>query len=60
MTQGTIFQISTDPELKEQDMLSNGSKRILGIAEGKYEIPDDIDELNDEIWKMFFEDYDIN
>lgn len=29
------------------------SKRTLGIANGKYEIPDDIDESNDEIAEMF-------
>ncbi len=28
-------------------------KRKLGIAEGKYDIPDDIDSLNDEIAEMF-------
>ena len=28
-------------------------KRILGIANGKYFIPDDIDECNDEIAEMF-------
>lgn len=29
------------------------TKRTLGIANGKYEIPDDIDESNDEIAEMF-------
>ena len=28
-------------------------KRTLGIANGKYSIPDDIDECNDEIAEMF-------
>lgn len=28
-------------------------KRILGIAEGKFTLPDDIDECNDEIARMF-------
>lgn len=32
---------------------STNSKRTLGIANGKYKIPDDIDESNDEILKMF-------
>lgn len=31
----------------------NGSKRTLGIANGKYKIPDDIDESNDAIAEMF-------
>ena len=30
-----------------------GEKRTLGIANGKYFIPDDIDECNDEIAEMF-------
>lgn len=30
-----------------------GEKRTLGIANGKYSIPDDIDECNDEIAEMF-------
>lgn len=30
-----------------------GSGRKLGIANGKYVIPDDIDECNDEISEMF-------
>ena len=29
------------------------TKRTLGIANGKYEIPDDIDESNDQIMEMF-------
>ena len=29
------------------------SKRTLGIANGKYKIPDDIDESNDEIAEIF-------
>lgn len=29
------------------------SKKILGIANGKYVIPDSIDECNDKIAKMF-------
>ncbi len=32
---------------------SSESNRTLGIAEGQYEIPDDIDESNDEIAEMF-------
>ncbi|MCX4327710.1 MAG: type II toxin-antitoxin system RelB/DinJ family antitoxin [Lachnospiraceae bacterium] len=32
---------------------SSGTKRILGIADGKYTIPDDIDGSNDEISEMF-------
>ncbi len=32
---------------------SAGSKRILGIADGQYEIPEDIDSSNDEIAEMF-------
>lgn len=28
-------------------------KRVLGLANGKYVIPDDIDECNDEILDMF-------
>ena len=32
---------------------SNNSKRRLGIANGKYKIPDDIDESNDEIVELF-------
>ena len=31
----------------------NGSKRTLGIANGQYKIPDDIDESNDAIAEMF-------
>lgn len=34
---------------------SNNSKRTLGIANGKYKIPDDIDECNGEILEMFGE-----
>ena len=30
----------------------------LGVAKGKFEVPDDIDELNDEIAKMFYGDED--
>ena len=30
-----------------------GRKRTLGIANGKYKIPDNIDENNDEIAEMF-------
>lgn len=30
-----------------------GSNRTLGIANGKYKIPEDIDENNDEIAEMF-------
>ena len=30
-----------------------GEKRTLGIANGKYSIPDDIDECNGEIAEMF-------
>lgn len=30
-----------------------GTKRKLGLADGKYEIPDDIDESNEEILKLF-------
>lgn len=33
-----------------------GFKRRLGIANGKYVIPDDIDECNDEVAKMFGEE----
>lgn len=32
---------------------SDASKRTLGIANGKYVIPDNIDENNDEISEMF-------
>lgn len=32
---------------------SSGSKRTLGIANGKYVIPDNIDECNEEISEMF-------
>ena len=48
-----------DSELKEQAVLLyqhlsvTEAKRILGIANGKYEIPDDIDECNNEITEMF-------
>lgn len=34
---------------------ATGSKRKLGIANGKYRIPDDIDGSNDEIAEMFGE-----
>lgn len=34
---------------------SGSSKRTLGIANGKYKIPDDIDECNGEILEMFGE-----
>lgn len=30
-----------------------GKKRVLGLANGKYEIPDNIDESNEEILKLF-------
>jgi prevent-host-death family protein len=30
----------------------------IGIAKGEFEVPDDIDELNDEIAKMFYGDDD--
>lgn len=32
---------------------TTGTKRTLGIANGRYKIPDDIDESNDEIAEMF-------
>lgn len=32
---------------------SSGTKRTLGIANGQYTIPDDIDGSNDEISEMF-------
>lgn len=32
---------------------SSGTKRTLGIADGQYTIPDDIDGSNDEISEMF-------
>lgn len=32
---------------------SGGSRRSLGIVNGKYKIPDDIDESNHEIAEMF-------
>ncbi len=32
---------------------TTGRKRALGIANGKYKIPDNIDENNDEIAEMF-------
>ncbi|MEZ3435919.1 MAG: type II toxin-antitoxin system RelB/DinJ family antitoxin [Lachnospiraceae bacterium] len=32
---------------------ASAKKRTLGIANGKYNIPDNIDENNDEIAKMF-------
>lgn len=53
------LQVRMDSELKEQGMpfsmhLSpGGRKRTLGIANGKYKIPDDIDESNDEIAEIF-------
>jgi prevent-host-death family protein len=31
---------------------------LLGIAKGMFEVPDNIDELNDEIAKMFYGDDD--
>lgn len=34
-------------------LVSSGKKRTLGIANGKYVIPDNIDESNDEISEMF-------
>lgn len=30
-----------------------GEKRVLGLANGKHEIPDNIDESNEEIRKLF-------
>lgn len=36
----------------KSDMPKKG-KRTLGIARGKYDIPDDIDACNDEIAEMF-------
>ena len=41
-----------DSDLKEQVELYNG-RRKLGLADGKYMIPDDIDACNDEIIEMF-------
>lgn len=35
------------------DELTRPKKRRLGIADGKYNIPDNIDVCNDEIAKMF-------
>lgn len=32
---------------------SSGTKRTLGIADGQYKIPDNIDECNEEIAEMF-------
>lgn len=32
---------------------SAGKKRTLGLANGKYKFPDDIDESNEEILKLF-------
>lgn len=34
-------------------LTTTGSKRTLGIANGKYTIPDDIDASNDEIAELF-------
>ena len=42
--QGMPFSIHLSP---------GGRKRTLGIANGKYKIPDDIDESNDEIAEIF-------
>ena len=40
--------------------VTQGDKRaLLGIAKGLFEVPDDIDELNDEIAKMFYGDEDV-
>ena len=36
-----------------QGKAAAGLKRTLGIANGKYKIPDNIDENNDEIAEMF-------
>ncbi len=33
--------------------LGGEKRRVLGIADGKYSIPDNIDECNDEIAEMF-------
>lgn len=37
----------------EQELDSNATKRRLGIAEGQYNIPDNIDSCNEEIASMF-------
>ena len=34
-------------------LFDDAPKRRLGLAKGKWEIPDDIDECNDEIAEMF-------
>lgn len=59
---GTSFaeavRIFAKQSIKEQAMpfkihlSSPGTKRILGIANGQYTIPDDIDGSNDEISEM--------
>lgn len=57
MAKEAILQVRMDSELKEQAMpfkihlSSPGTKRTSGIADGKYTIPDDIDESNDEAKK---------
>lgn len=59
MAKEAILQVRMDSELKEQAMpftihlASHNPDRVLGIANGKYIIPDNIDECNDEISAMF-------
>lgn len=49
MSKEATLQVRMDSELKEQVKLLYK----LGIANGKYRIPDDIDGSNDEIAEMF-------
>lgn len=53
MAQEATLQIKIDSDLKEQHLTTKEKKRTLGLANGKYAIPDDIDECNFEIAEMF-------
>ncbi len=48
-----MTELKEQAELLYKHLSETDAKRILGIANGKYKIPDDIDECNDEITEMF-------
>ena len=64
MAKEAVLQSKKRTHLKEENAAKNtmpflfslpvsSGKRKLGIADGKYQIPDDIDRHNDEIAEMF-------
>lgn len=50
MVAGDLYSVDI---LTSEEAQAQPRKRRLGIADGKYDIPDDIDFCNDEIAEMF-------